>query len=200
MMEDIQTTNAQKYESAKENPIVAYLLSRFFARVKSYWPAGVTSVLDAGCGEGYAIERLLEKMPEKVTGIDYSEDVIAISRRRLPQYNFQVESIYELPFGDGEFDLVTCLEVLEHLTNPGDALREIERVSSKWALLSVPFEPWFRLGNLVRGKHLPTLGNHPEHIQHWNRETFSDFLKRESNWKVVNMSTAGPWVITLCRK
>jgi hypothetical protein len=37
---------------------------------------------------------------------------------------------------------------------------------------SVPFEPYFRIGNVLRGKHLGRLGNHPEHVQHWNLRTF----------------------------
>ena len=43
-------------------------------------------------------------------------------------------------------------------------------------MLSVPYEPYFRIGNVLRGKHLGRLGNHPEHVQHWNLRTFETFL------------------------
>src|SRR4030065_660295 len=68
------------------------------------------------------------------------------------------------------------LEVREHLDQPLDALRELNRVSRKYVLLSVPYEPWFRLGNLARGRHLSRFGNHPEHVNLWSRSGFSRFV------------------------
>ena len=70
------------------------------------------------------------------------------------------------------FDTVTCLEVLEHLDDPAAAVRELARVARRAVVVSVPYEPYFRIGNVLRGKHLGGLGNHPEHVQHWNLRTF----------------------------
>ena len=68
-----------------------------------------------------------------------------------------------MPFEDDSFDLVLCLEVLEHVPEPGAALAELARVCCGRIVLSVPDEPWFRLGSLARGKYLRGLGDHPEH-------------------------------------
>ncbi|MEO8373503.1 MAG: methyltransferase type 11, partial [Candidatus Solibacter sp.] len=61
----------------------------------------------------------------------------------------------------------------------------------------VPYEPWFRVGNVLRGKHLSALGNHPEHVQHWNLRTFHAFLS--SLAAEVRIIEAFPWIIACCR-
>ena len=41
------------------------------------------------------------------------------------------------------------------------------------------YEPYFQMGNVLRGKHLSAeLGNHPEHVQHWNLRTFREISSR----------------------
>ena len=75
-------------------------------------------------------------------------------------------SVLALPFAARSFDVVTCLEVLEHLDDPAAAARELARVARRAVVVSVPFEPWFRAGNVLRGNYLAHLGNHPEHVQH----------------------------------
>src|SRR5260370_4593459 len=84
-------------------------------------------------------------------------------------------SVVSLPFAGRSFDAVTCLEVLEHLDDPAAAVRELARVARRAVLVSVPFAPYFRIGNLLRGKYLGRLGNHPEHVQHWNLPSLSAF-------------------------
>ena len=71
------------------------------------------------------------------------------------------------------------------------------RVSSSELLISVPHEPWFRLGSLARGNYLSDWGNHPEHVNHWNPRTLRRFL--EPTVDVVEIGTSLPWVIARCR-
>jgi ubiquinone/menaquinone biosynthesis C-methylase UbiE len=82
-------------------------------------------------------------------------------------------SALTLPFADNTFDLVMAIEVLEHLPDPEQALREIARVGAGAVVLSVPWEPVWRLGNLARGRYVTTLGNTPGHIQHFTRRGFA---------------------------
>ncbi len=72
--------------------------------------------------------------------------------------------ITSLGFRRGSFELVLCLEVLEHVPHPLAALAELRRVASRRCLISVPHEPSFRLATFLRGKHLRQWGNHPEHV------------------------------------
>lgn len=160
-------------------------------------PLGAKSVLDAGCGEGETIARLQDLLPERVSAVDILPESVEYTRRRLPSVDAAVASLYELPFADDSFDLVLCLEVLEHLDRPQEGLAELARVSRREVVVSVPFEPYFRIGSLLRGNHLRRLGNHPEHVNQWNRRTLAAFLG--SVLEVEEIGVAFPWLIAHCR-
>ena len=160
-------------------------------------PLEADSILDAGCGEGETIARLADPPPDRVAAVDILEDSVSFTRRRLPFTETSVGSVYELPFEDHSFDLVLCLEVLEHLQRPAQALQELGRVSRSDVVLSVPYEPYFRLGSLLRGKYLRGLGNHPEHVNHWNRASLEAFLGAQLD--VIEIAVAFPWLVAHCR-
>jgi len=92
-------------------------------------PAG-TRVLDAGCGEGVFVREYAGRL--SIEGLDenYESDLV---RRG---------SLTALPYSDGAFDRVLCLDVLEHLSYEAQplALAEIRRVLALGgeALLTVP--------------------------------------------------------------
>jgi len=109
-----------------------------------------------------------------------------------------VADVGHLPFREGSFDLVLCLEVLEHLPDPYPALTEFSRVARNRLLLSCPWEPYFRLGNLLRGKDLRSWGNNPGHLHQWTKK---DFLKLiQSQCSLEKWIPAFPWQIALCLK
>src|SRR5260370_28097104 len=73
---------------------------------------GGLTVLDAGCGTGY-LSKQLSKRGALVTGIDFSERMIAIAREQHPDIEFRVDSCSELgTFDDAQFDLVLANYVL----------------------------------------------------------------------------------------
>ena len=176
----------QKYDDA--NPVVRFVIGRFFTRIAAIIAElAPESVLDAGCGEGEMLRRGVLPKAARTVLLD-----------RNPESAAQVlASVQALPFGSRSFDVVTCLEVLEHLDNPGPAARELCRVARRAVVLSVPYEPYFRIGNVLRGKHLARLGDHPEHVQHWNLRTFGAFL--EASFPQVRLIEAFPWIIACCR-
>lgn len=192
----VDTTNYQKFQT--RNPVVSRLIGGFFVKLRStIAEIKPQSVLDAGCGEGETLSRLADLLPADVTGFDINPESVAFTQRRHPKFAISRQSIYELPYEDKRFELAFCCEVLEHLDEPGKAIAELVRVTRGHLLLTVPHEPWFRLGSLARGKYLSTWGNHPEHIQHWNPASFRRFLsdKVES----VEVSGAFPWIVAVCK-
>lgn len=193
--EAVDTTNFAKYQT--KNPLVRRLIDRFFAQVRGIVaPLEPASMLDAGCGEGETIARLEGLLPPRVFAIDILDQSVRLTRRRLPFVEATRASIYDLPFEDNQFDLILCLEVLEHLDRPDAAVEELARVGRRDLVVSVPFEPYFRLGSLLRGRHLARLGDHPEHLNHWNRRTFPAFLRRHLDVSEVMVSF--PWLIAHC--
>ena len=84
------------------------------------------TVLDVGCFEA-PLRDLLEDA--SYTGVD-------IAGR--PDIELNLETVERLPFDDGSFDTVTCIEVLEHLDNLHDMFAELVRVSARHVIISLP--------------------------------------------------------------
>jgi SAM-dependent methyltransferase len=94
-------------------------------------------ILDIGCGTGANLEMLAEF--GETEGVDVSPDALAFCRERGLQNVRQGEAEH-LPYDDGSFDLVTALDVVEHLDDDVGGLSEMRRVLRPGgrALLFVP--------------------------------------------------------------
>lgn len=195
MSADPGTSNHQKYTEGTRNPVVRYLMERLFSRVRAQLDGATGPLLDAGCGEGHALLALATSLPDQVVGFDVNPAAVDYCRELYPAGSFSVEDIYDLPYEAGQFQTVLCMEVLEHLDAPECALAELTRVCGGRLVLTVPFEPWFQLGNLARGNHLAGWGNHPEHVQHWGRRSFAKFLSQESSLEQIRVGHAWPWLV-----
>ncbi len=163
-----QSEDAEKYA---RGGVEGWLLRRFRrGLLKAVADARPATVLDAGCGEGFVTEWLRGALPRaRIAGVDASEAALARAARRVPDADLRPGDVRALPYPDGAFDLVVCTEVLEHVEDPETALRELLRVSRGRVLVTVPHEPFFRLGNLARGRHLRRLGSTPGHRWTWSR-------------------------------
>ena len=91
-------------------------------------PSRHDSILDAGCGTGrYCVA--FAKAGSKVTGVDFSEKMLAVAREHLPAANFvQADIEHPLPFEDAAFDKVNCAQTLKHLPDLIGPMREFARV------------------------------------------------------------------------
>ncbi len=79
----------------------------------SYLPKGGT-ILDVGCAAGAKTKYLIQK-GFKVTGVDFSEKMIELARKNVPEGEFEVEDLYELDNFKRTFDGIFALGVLLHV-------------------------------------------------------------------------------------
>lgn len=97
------------------------------------------SVLDAGCGTGGMMAWAEAELgATELCGVDVSPDAVRACAARSSHWTVSSGSVMELPSGTGQFDLVICNDVIQHLpTNGGDltALKEIRRVLKPGGLL-----------------------------------------------------------------
>lgn len=137
-------------------------------------PNNYSIALDVGCGEGLWLNSLSK---EKV-GLEIDRRKAKIARER--GYNIIVGDVHSLPFKKEIFDLVTFLEVIEHLDSPIQALREISRVleTNGKLILTTPNlqDPLRILFNLVPHKIKPWTKTYEIHFEGWDYITLRDLL------------------------
>jgi len=158
--------NKQKHES--RNPLQRVLIGHFHAQLAAAVRAlAPKEILEVGCGEGYLLQALrMAGVSVPMHGIDLSEHAIAEARVRVPDARFEVRDALSLAEAGEQYDLVLICEVLEHLAHPERMLDVLGRIARRHVVASVPWEPFFRGLNFMRGKHLLALGNDPEHVNH----------------------------------
>ncbi len=157
------------------------------------------SILDAGCGEGITLNKLKEaEIGKKLSGFDSLDRAIAIGKKIYPELDLKIGNIYKIDAPSNSYDVVICSEVLEHLDSPEEAMEELVRVSKKYIILSVPNEPLFMMGNLLRGKNIVRFGNDIEHINHWSNKSFVKFVSKYAT--VQTNITPLPWSLLVAKK
>lgn len=86
-------------------------------------------VLDVGCGRGELLDRIRTSYNALCYGVDVSpKSLEEATNRSDPDLNLARSDGRQLPFADGSFDLITSLDVLEHIDSADKALREMTRV------------------------------------------------------------------------
>ncbi len=188
-----------KYGSS--NPVVRWLMSGFQSALDELWErAAPESILDVGCGEGVLTAAWAERLGNgRVVGIDLEDPKLRAewAERTRANLEFRAEEATSLSFDDGEFDMATAIEVLEHVPEPEATLSEMARVAERYLLVSVPREPIWRILNMARGAYLRDLGNTPGHVNHWSKGAFCDLANRYGRIEAVR--SPFPWTMLLVR-
>lgn len=192
--EMVMTFNYVKHSS--KHPIRRWMVEGFYKQMlRDLTDLPINSILDAGCGEGFTLDRLLKaNIGSNLTGVDHSRAAVNLGKELFPGFDLKVGDIYNLQFDDDSKDLVICTEVLEHLEYPRKALGELVRVSRKYLVLSVPHEPFFSLKNLLIGRNIMRLGSSKGHVNWWTIRAFHRFVNEE---KVNVVKSRHPFPFTL---
>ncbi len=93
-------------------------------------------VLEVGCGEGYGTA-LLAAAARHVIGVDYDAPTLAQARTTYPQASFVRANLAALPAPDSSCDVVATLQVIEHVWNHPEFVRQCRRVLRPGGLLLV---------------------------------------------------------------
>jgi SAM-dependent methyltransferase len=139
-------------------------------------------VLDAACGPGFLLQRLIEQGARAV-GFDASPAMVALARRRAGDAaRVDVARLdSQLPYGDGDFDRVVCALAIHHVPDRAATFAELRRVVRPGGAVVVstthPTADWLRAGGsyfdrVLMTEHWDSMG---QSMSAW-REPLSDLV------------------------
>lgn len=164
-------TNYADYEG--QNP--ERKLRHYHEVIRRRWVASGATVVDIGCGLGMWADHLARSEPGwSVVGMDVDPDVIKRNADRYPGVRFEVGRA-----GEGEsteeFDILTAMDVLEHVPGVETRFRDICRGVRKGGLLAFVVPVYDGpLGPAVR-----LLDRDPTHIHKWSRDRWLELAHSE---------------------
>lgn len=106
--------------------------------------------LDVGCGFGNFVQDLPKRY--RAAGLDSSPEAINTAKSRVPWGDFTLGSIDAMPFQANTFEVVTALDVYEHLENPDGAVQETHRVLRNGGILLCQVPNPSSWGRQVKGR------------------------------------------------
>lgn len=170
-------------------------------------------LLDVGCGPGTITVDLAQRVaPGRVTGIDRAEGIVAeaaaFAKEQGVSVTFETGDVYALRYADASFDIVHAHQVLQHLSDPVAALREMRRVTRGggvvavrdgdyscfgWAPLDARLDRWLELYRAVARKN----GGEPDagrFLKGWALEAgFGDVRVTSSTWTYADAESCAWW-------
>jgi len=132
------------------------------------------SLLDIGSGRGRALWPILYSFPKtEVLCIDQAEwrcEVInAVHKGGVQRVQVIPGNIIDIPHKDNHFEVVTALEVLEHIPLASEALQRMMRLARRFVIITVPSKP----------------DNNPEHIHFFNQQHMLDLIEKSKPDKKI---------------
>ena len=171
-------------------------------------------LLDVGCGPGSITVGLAKRVaPGRVVGLDVADTILAtateaVERSGLHNVEIQHGSVYGLDVDSDSFDVVFAHQVLQHLTDPVAALREMKRVTAPGGLVAVrdvdyatfawhPPHPnltrWLALYHEVTA-HNDAQADAGRYLLAWSREAgFEDIVISTSSWSYGDEAGRAFW-------
>lgn len=134
--------------------------------LKRFISTPVDTIVDVGCGTG-ADHALLKDFGKKVIGFDTSDDALTYCRSRGWTSVSRIEADHPLPLADHSVDLITLLDVVEHVERDTTLLRDVLRTlkPSGHAVITVPAYGWL-------------WSEHDEALHHYRRYTLKRFMRQ----------------------
>lgn len=156
-------------------------------------------VLDVGFGLGYGLTILSIKASE-AHGVDVDQKVYDYCQQSIMGKNPKIKKLslydgYTLDYPDSYFDVVTCMDVIEHVEDYDRLIREMLRVSKRGVLLNTPNR---------RPEYTNPDGTPKNywHLREWSFEEFDAIIKKHGTpeWNFINGPFDGPFTISSAPK
>lgn len=174
----------------KNNFFQKFWHSRRFSEVKNVAILTNGRILDVGCHAGMFTKVILNKTGSKaIYGIDISPQAIILAKKRIPYGKFKVGNASNISFKDNYFEVVYCLEALEHIDDPEKAISEIHRVLNKkgHAVFLVPTDnKLFRIVWLIWTLYYPVWRH--AHVNSFNGNNLEKVLQK-ARFKIIFVKT-----------
>jgi ubiquinone/menaquinone biosynthesis C-methylase UbiE len=174
--------------------VVPVQIEAYFLALNKYVDENATT-LDVGFGLGYGLNILSIKSLE-VNGVDVDPEVLKYCTHTLVGKNPRLKILYifdgyNLPFSDDSFDIVTCVDVIEHVEDYTRLIKEMLRVSRKGVFLSTP----------NRRPEYTNRDGSPKnywHLREWSFKEFNEIIKKfgQIEWNFINGPYDGPFAIS----
>jgi len=171
--------------------VVPCQIEAYFLALNHYLDEKETA-LDVGFGLGYGLNILAIKA-SSVSGVDVDPKVLEYCRNTVLGRNPRLSQLeiydgYTLPFPDNHFDLVTCVDVLEHVEDYHRFLEELLRVSRKGVFISTP----------NRRPEFTNPDGTPKnywHLREWSFEELDKIVSQHGkvDWNCLNGPYEGPF-------
>jgi 2-polyprenyl-3-methyl-5-hydroxy-6-metoxy-1,4-benzoquinol methylase len=194
----LQHTQAHKNPDPKEystmvgeGSVVPCQIEAYFLALNKYVDESAT-VLDVGFGLGYGLNILAIKAKE-VSGVDVDQKVYDYCQGTIVGRNPRLVHLslydgYSLSFPDNYFDVVTCVDVIEHVEDYKKLIEEMLRVSKKGVFLSTPNR---------RPEYTNPDGTPKNywHLREWSFEEFDEIIRKygKIDWNFLNGPFEGPF-------
>jgi len=165
----------------KRNAFVIARYNNCVSLINAHTKKG-SKVLDAGCGDG-VFSYLVSKSGYRVSGVDLSPEAIksgiSITRQKGEEIDFKQGSVYEIPWEDNTFDTSASTEVIEHLDDVPQFIRELKRVTKPEGAIIITTP--------IRITKTPL---DPEHVVEWFQEEYKELM--ETYFEEVEIHTSHP--------
>lgn len=132
----VEQSTLEYYSQSKErlysHPVIQAFSLPKYQWIKEHLALDGKTVLDVGSGNGYFAQHFEKDC--QLTALDLSANQLQYN----PASNKNVGSAYELPYADNSFDIVFTSNLLHHLEEPEKAVKEMQRVSKRYVVISEP--------------------------------------------------------------
>ena len=182
--------------STLDNPIKVPVQEAAYRLAHDKYLKPGNSVLDVGCGLGYGLE-ILANRARRLAGIEIDQRAVRKGLGLIGHIHGLVEirqyNGVQIPYNAGAFDLVTCVDVLEHVRDYMALIQEMVRTAASIVLISTPN----RRPEFTRSNGKP---KNPWHLREWTYHELDAILNQLSNvvveWNFINGSWEGPFSIS----